>query len=360
MKIVHQTSLRRTALSLLSLCLGCAAHANQFPFLNGAYTQSIFTGPLPVGAGGSMAWTSNSHMLVKYGTDILEYSPFASATHLGTAVHPYVQHTIAGLNSGGYSLTTGLDGYTYAITSAGLQRFSSTNWAAPAQSLTGFGGFGYGITTMHDGKIAYVAGGGSNEVHIYDPIANSDSMIYTGSGILDGIATDAVGDMVLAGQSSSNLQIINSSGTLLNTVSTVHFPDGLAFGDGVSSNAIFANNNDGTITKFQFAPGFVGAPTATDIATGSGAYGDLAAVGPDCAFYVTQFENGSYHGATPGVGTHWDNGTTNAEGSIIRIGSRKGDCEFYHAYEATPEPASTMALLVGGLGLIVRRRKQKE
>jgi hypothetical protein len=348
---------RFLALNLAVLGFAVSAHAVQFPFLDSTYTQSIFTGPLPVGAGGSMAWTSGGNMLVKYGSNILEYSTSSSAIHNGTSVHPYTLHSITGLGFGGYSLTNGLDGYTYVISSNGLQRFNAANWALAAQTLTNTPGSGYGITTMHDGKIAYVAGYGSNEVHIYDPSSNTDSMIFTGSGIIDGIATNANGQIALAGQSASNLQIISSSGSLINTVNTFHYPDGMAFGDGVSSNALFTNNNDGTITRYQFASGFVGTPTVVDIATGSGAYGDLAGVGPDCAFYVTQFENGSYHGATPGVGTNWDNGITNAEASITRISTKNGDCQFYNASEAVPEPASIVSFGIAGIGLLLKSRR---
>ena len=95
----------------------------------------------------------------------------------------------------------------------------------------------------------------------------------------------------------------------------------------------------------------------TDIAIGSGAYGDLAEVGPDCAFYVSQAENGGYHGCTPGVGTNWDNGVTTNESSIIRIALKNGDCGFYHITE-TPEPTSMMAIGTGMAFLVGRRRRR--
>lgn len=345
---------------LIAAGLGCSfgpmsALAIQFPNLDPAYTQEIYAGPMVGGPG--MAWTTAGALLTRNGSDILEYSLTANTVHLGTNVHGYVTHSIAGLSSSGYGMTNGLDGYIYTTTSSGLQRFDPNNWASPAQTLGGtVGGQGYGIHVMGDGRIAYVAGGGTNEVYIYDPSAATNTLIYTGSGLIDDIATDASGNIALAGQANSDLTIITSAGAVLNTFSTAHFPDGLAFGDGINNDCLFANNNDGTITRYAFAPNYVGAPTATDIAFGSGAYGDLAEVGPDCAFYVSQFENGGYHGCTPGVGTNWDNGTTNAEGSIVRIALKNGDCGFYHPFE-TPEPTSMVAI-GAGLACLIRRRKR--
>jgi hypothetical protein len=43
--------------------------------------------------------------------------------------------------------------------------------------------------------------------------------------------------------------VINSFGT------GVHYPDGLAFGDGVTANWLYSNNNDGSITQYQLGPG---------------------------------------------------------------------------------------------------------
>ncbi|MCC7145135.1 MAG: PEP-CTERM sorting domain-containing protein [Phycisphaeraceae bacterium] len=335
--------------------LASAASAAQFSYLDPAYVQEIYTGPLVGGPG--MAWTSTNQLLTKDGSNILEYSLTQNAVHQGTPIHNWVTHPIAGLSTTGYGMTNGQDGYIYTTTQVGLQRFNPSNWAAPAQTLAGtVAGTGYGITTLPDGRIAYCAGPTPSDVYVYDPVGATNTWIYSAAGLIDDIEASPTGEIALAGQTLSNLIIISSTGSLVNMFSTPHYPDGLAFGDGAVSNSLFSNNNDGTITQYALGAGYTGVPVITDIATGSGAYGDLAAVGPDCAFYVTQFDNYGYHGSTWGVGTHWDNGVTDNEPSIIRISAKSGECLFAHN-EVVPEPTTAAMLLLTGAGVMFRRRR---
>ena len=350
----------------VSAMLSATANAVQFDYLASGFTQQIFTGPLVGGPG--MAWTSSGNLLTRNGSDIIEYSPTQNTTYQGTNLHgSTVTHTISGLSTSGYGLAKGQDGYYYTPTSAGLERFSAT-FTGSAQLVTGTaGGQGYGITTLPDGRIAYVAGGGTNDVHIYNPSSSIDSLIYSAPSLIDDIEASATGAIALALQPINQINIISNTGGLINALlSLSHHPDGLAFGDGVTANWLYSNNNDGSITQYQLGPGYSGTPVITDIALqtlpSGKAYGDLAAVGPDCAFYVSQFDNNGLNGSTPGTGTHWDNGITTSEASIVRIAAidRNGNefCGFGSATEAVPEP-STIVLLGGGLAGLAYWRRRK-
>jgi hypothetical protein len=340
--------------------------AVQYPSIDPAYTQQIYTGPLTGGPG--MAWTSSNQLLTRNGSTILEYSPTQNTTHQGTSLHGVVaSHPITGLSGSGYGMTNGLDGYIYTVTGGGLQRFDPNNWAAPAQSLAGtMGGAGYGITTLPDGRIAYSDGVPGASVWIYDPVAATNTLIYTGTALIDGMVAGPAGHIAITGQDNSTITVLTNTGAVVNTFSTPHFPDGLAFSETASSSTLYSNNNDGTISRYVLGPGYLGTPVITDIASGSGAYGDLASVGPDCAFYVSQFDNGGYHGSTAGVGTHWDNAVTNNEPSIIRIGAATlggvgADCPFYSPImdHGVPEPTSLSLLIVGMLVAALAKRPRR-
>jgi hypothetical protein len=363
---VKLTSVLAGSVMLAALMLPIPAIAVQFDFLAPGYVQEIYTGPLVGGPG--MAWTNAGNLLNRNGVDILEYNLTQNAVHQGTNVHASIAtHTITGLAPTGFGMAKGLDGYIYTPTGVGLQRFDPNNWAAPAQTLAGtVAGQGYGVTTLPDGRIAYVAGWSTNLVYLYNPSNGSNSLIYTAPGLIDDIEASPTGEIALAGQPASDIIIISNTGTVINNFATPHYPDGLAFGDGAGSGSLFSNNNDGSITQYALGPGYTGAPVITDIAlqTKNGkAYGDLAAVGPDCAFYVSQFDNGGYHGSTPGVGTHWDDGVTNAEASIVRIAAVGADgtevCGFTTATEDVPEPGILLLALTGLAILPLRVRRAR-
>ena len=312
--------------------------------------------------------------LDRAGNQILEHSLTQNVTTNGTNVHGVtVSHTITGLSTSGYGMTTGFDGRIYTVTSNGLERFDPNNWAAPATLLPGtVGGPGWGVTTMSNGNIAY---SDSANIYVYDPVATTNTLIYTSSAQVDDIEASSSGYIALSGHSNGTITVISNAGSPTLTFSTAtgsgaHAPDGLAFGDGVNTNAIFSNNNDGTITEFQLSPGSrrcFHPPTLRRTSRKPIRWAAPMATSPPldqiAQFYVTQYENGGSNGSTPGVGTHWDNGTTTAQASIVRISlvDRNGleICGFDSTTHPTPEPSTFVLGIAGmaGLGLAKLRKK---
>lgn len=353
--------LRIAGLAAALALSGSQAGAVQFTLLNAAYQQQIYTGPLVGGPG--MAWTAGGHLLTLdfASQSIREYDPTASATHQGTAVHPVIAtHAISGLlttSNSGIGMANGTDGYIYVTTGNGsqngLQRVDPTTWTVttPAANLpnsTVVGNSGsYGITVLPDGRIVFVAGSGDTQVYVYDPTAQTNTLIYNAPALIDDIQASPTGEIALAGQGNNSLILISASGTVINSFNTATYPDGLAFGYGAAVFKLFSNDNMGTITEYDFGTSYANAPVITTIASG-GSYGDLAAVGPDCALYVSQFYNGGYHGSAL-FGTNWDNAVTNNEPSIVRISSKDGRCAFAGGpgTNDVPEPGGVPLALAG-------------
>ena len=187
------SSAHRTPFAFASMALAAAAislptarpaYAVQYPTQDPNYTQEIYTGPLVGGPG--MAWTYSLNLLTRNGSQILEYSPSQNTTYNGTNLHGVITtHNVTGLSNTGYSMTNAPDGYIYAVTGGGLQRFDPNNWAAPAQSLAGTaGGQGYGINCLPDGRIVYSDGVFNSKVYIYDPSTAVNTLTLAFAGRL--------------------------------------------------------------------------------------------------------------------------------------------------------------------------------
>jgi hypothetical protein len=340
---------RRNHRTILGLSFGMAcilsaqpAVAVQFTFLDPAYTQDIYAGP-NVGLPG--AWTSTGELLARKSNvnQILEYSSTQNAVYQGTSVASVTTHTITGLAPGN-NLTRGLNGFLYLPTSIGLQRVNPNNFALPAVTVTPFGGQGYSVNTIPNGNIVYAAGANNNEIHIYNPTTNLDSLVYTSSGLIDDIETSLTGLIALAGVVNNEIILLNSTGGHIQTIPHNDFPDGLAFHTAGSPPTLYSNDNHGTITRFEFGAGYSSPPTNTTIIASGGSYGDIACTGA-CNFYVTQFFNSGIRGSAL-FGTHWDNGVTNNDPSIIEIGAKRG-CLFDPPVGfGVPEPGSAVLVIL--------------
>jgi len=318
-----------------------SASADQFSYLEAGLTQEIYTGPLPASWGPGFSWNAAGNLIARSNNMMYEYNLTADSVYNGTNVHSYTAHAVSGLTSG-YGTTNGLDGYVYANSNAGLARVDINTWTATVMPGT-VGGF-YGVGTLPDGRIVYNNSAGSSSIYVYDPVSGTNTMIHNAGSFVDDLAVANTGEIFLAVLGTSHIQVISDTGAVINDFAIAHPADGIAFGNG----AAYGNNTDGTITRYDFAgPGYTGAVTETVIASGSGAYGDLASVGPDGFFYVSQWYR-----------TNWDNGTSTGHASIVRIGPEGTfDPSPGVGPSPVPEPGTLMLLGSGAVGLAFFRRR---
>jgi len=242
----------------------------------------------------------------------------------GSAIHPSTSFKNSEL---GLGLANGLTGLLYSNSYPGVIQVDPATGATIAGPAPGVGGTQLGIATdPQTGNLVFAdAKGGLSEA---PPNLSSTSKFSTAVSSIDGMAWDPTGNFLFLAASGS-VAVLNRSGVL---VQTIHLtkgsgPDGMAFHSG-TPEFLVSNNNDGTITRYDFPSGdFTKAPTQSVFASG-GSRGDHAQVGPDGCLYVSQ------------QATHFGDGTITGSGSLVQI------CGGFVA--PVPEPTFTTTSLSGG------------
>jgi hypothetical protein len=208
-------------------------------------------------------------------------------------------------SSAGCGMINHSDGHIYSNTFLGLVRLSGTG----AQIGDALGGSGNSLGVSEDpvtGDIYWVGDDGT--IMALDPATDTvvNPAFVNNGGLTDGIAWSPKGDfLATTNRDLFFIDVFDRAGNLLVSVDLGTEPDGIAFGE---AGTMFTNNLDGTISKVVFddLSDLAGGHTVSVFASG-GFAGDLAHVGADGCWYVTQ------------RGTRFEDGTETPDNSIVRI-----------------------------------------
>ena len=298
-----------------SLCVASTASADTPPFssLAPGFTQTLYgTGETNAAIG--VAFAANGDPLTSNpGGPLMRFNSSATVTVNGSAVHPVTSHANSDL---GVGLATGTTGGLYSNGVSGVIKVDQSSGATLA-GPTSVTGNGYSIATDAVSGDLMFSDGNDGDISRTPEDLSATSLFASGLAAGVNFARDGDGMvwdpsrsyLFVAGPLYDEIWVLDRSGTLVNTIAAPpnSGPDGLAFHGGAAPFLV-SNNNDGTITRYDFpANDLTQAPTDSTFASG-GTRGDQAAVGPDGCLYVSQ------------EGTQYADGTLDAsQGSLVQI-----------------------------------------
>jgi len=312
---------------MLAGCLLAAAQigfAQQqpFTFLQPPFTQELFaTAPLPAGEiDGGIAFAPNGDLWVDScnRNRLLRFSAATTIVVNGSTVHPLVPGTPIA-SSAGCGLTNHPDGTLYSNSGPGLVNLDAST-GAQLRPVFGPPGNGFGIAVdPQTNNLVYVGGAGGTcggvppcVIFSVNPATQAVSTFAQLSSddatFIDGIFFDPTGNFLFLAVRNPDrgLTVLDRNGAVVQHVHMLTFPDGAAFHS--SPDFVATNDNEGTISKFDF-PGndFTVPPPQQFLLAAGGFRGDLSQVGPDGCLYVTQ------------DGTRFADGTVSSDNSVVRI-----------------------------------------
>lgn len=266
----------------------------QFKSLQAPFTQSLYGVHSAEYLFGGVAFASNGDPVVdacQFGGGSPLYR-FDSAKTLPRVHGTSTLHAVSAETSdAGCGLTNHPDGELYTNTEQGVVALNART-GARIKGPFGPGGLrGLGVAVdPQTGNLAYVEHDGT--IGFVNPRLTRSgtlSTITTGYGYIDQIAYDPTGNFLfLADDGNDQIVILHRDGTLAQDVRLTvgKDPDGIAFH--VNPAFVITNNNDGTITRFDFPNNDYSRPPKQSMFAGGGFRGDNLAVGSDGCLYVTQ------------------------------------------------------------------------
>lgn len=268
-----------------------------FTTLAPGFTQSLYATSLT--CCGGVAFAPNGDPLFVSGS-IFDINASATTTVHGSTVHPVtVISPAAPLFFGVVNVASGA---IYANTSNGVYKIDAAGniLAGPF----GAAGNGLGITVdPQTGNLVYPDNSGN--ISWVNQGFTASGVFATGA-TSDGLTFEPGGNYLFAAEFGGGINVYNRAGSLVQNIPNSGAPDGMAFHAG-TPNFLVSNNNDGSITRYDFAGGdYTQAPTQSVFASG-GFRGDITQVGTDGCLYATQ------------GGTRFADGTVTTDGSLVQI-----------------------------------------
>lgn len=340
----------RLAGALCGAALALSAHA-QFTFLASDYHQELVVSSPGSGSVAGVILGKDGFLYTNDagGSSIQKWDPSnTTATH-GANLYNHVL-TGSGAQGSNWGITIDSVGNLFSLGSSGLYEINRTTLSGTLVGAAGYYGLAY--NKISD---SFISSTGSEVIETRKD--GTTRSIFTYGSFIDQVAIDPTSGFVAGAiLGSGQVGIWNfATGALVNTFAlSGHSPDGLAFD---KNGNIYTNNTDGTITALRFGVGgYAAGATGLDLIASGGFYGDLAGVGVDGAFYVSQY------------GTRYPDGFVDgSSASIVRLTYDKGGFVdggtggTDNGGGAVPEP-STYGLF-GALALvgaaIVRRRLRR-